>query len=136
MSNWDFLNKHRIRVGRFGSDESYGFNGAFTVPMAGEPRLIHVIASDGMGWQHVSVSFGRNPKTPSWEVMCFVKSLFWEDEDVAIQLHPPKSQWISNHPGCLHLWRCTDGRDQPLPPNMCVGAKEFGTVSSTQEVIS
>lgn len=131
MANWDFLNRHRVKRGAYASDASYGFNGAFGFNVPGEARLVCCIASDGLGWQHVSVSFGKNHKTPSWEVMCAVKALFWDDEDVVIQLHPEKSKWINNHPGCLHLWRCTDGREQPLPPSMMVGIE--GVDSKTVE---
>jgi hypothetical protein len=37
--------------------------------------------------------------------MCFVKGLFWDDEDVAIQFHPAKSEYVNFHPFALHLWR-------------------------------
>lgn len=122
MSDWQFLNRHRIRVGRFASDASEGFNGAFQFSLPGEARLLNVIASDGAGWEHVSVSFGSTSKRcPSWDVMCAVKDLFWEPEDVVIQLHPRKSEYVNFHPGCIHLWRCTDGREQPIPPTIMVG---------------
>lgn len=125
MSDWNFLNKHRYTIpGYPATDNAWGFNGAFKFSIPGEARLVCVIASDGMGWQHVSVSFGqRSPRTPSWELMCAVKDLFWEPEDAVIQIHPPKSEYVNFHPGCLHLWRCVDGREQPLPPSITVGPK-------------
>ena len=46
-------NRWRIRTGRLGSDDTAGWNGAFTVPLDGE--LYHVIISDGMGWKHLSI---------------------------------------------------------------------------------
>ena len=124
MSNWTFLNAHRITIGPMTSCSVDRFNGAFAFAVLGEPRRVFCIASDGMGWQHVSVSFGRKcGSVPSWDLMCSVKDLFWEDEDTVIQFHPPKSQYVNNHPGCLHLWRCTDGREQPVPPSIMVGLK-------------
>lgn len=123
MSDWNFLNRRRCQAGRFYSDETFGFNGAFSFSIPGEARRVFCIASAGGGWQHVSVSFGPNKATPSWEIMCRVKELFWDDEETVIQLHPPKSTWVNNHPGCLHLWRCTDGREQPLPPSIMVGLR-------------
>lgn len=124
MSDWNFLNKHRIASGPYASGPSDGFNGAFMFGLAGEARRVCVIASDGMGFQHVSVSFGqRSPRTPSWEIMCDVKDLFWEDDDVVVQFHPAKKDYVNQHPGCLHLWRCTDGREQPMPPAIMVGFK-------------
>ena len=113
MSDWTFLNRHRLRQGRLASDKTYGFNGAFAFAVPGEARLVCVIASDGLCWQHVSVSFGaHNHKIPSWEIMCRVKDLFWEPEDWVVQFHPAKSQSVNFHPGCLHLWRPLA---QPLP---------------------
>jgi hypothetical protein len=123
MSNWPFLEANRVQH-PFAKDKSGGrFNGAFIFPIAGESRKIYTIASDGLGWQHVSVSFGpASQKTPSWEVMCAVKDLFWEPEHCAIQFHPPRSIYVNTHPGCLHLWRCTDPRyPQPLPDPILVG---------------
>lgn len=122
MSNWNYLNAFRVRTGRFASDDSFGFNGAFCLWMGG--NQVKIIASDGEGWQHVSVSFEDRPSTtPRWSLMCDVKDLFWEPEDCVVQFHPPKSEYVNNHSGCLHLWRCTDGREQPMPPAILVGIK-------------
>lgn len=121
MRDWNFLNKHRVRSGPFASDDSFGFNGAFRFNLCGENRAVCCIVSDAMGWQHVSVSFGKVPGTPSWAVMCEVKDLFWEDEEEVIQFHPKKSEYVNMHQGCLHLWRCTDGRLFPTPDKSMVG---------------
>lgn len=128
MSDWTFLNHQRVRYGAFASDESFGFAGMFEFALPGEPRRIRCLCSDGEGWQHVSVSFGPDAKhTPSWELMCRIKDLFWEDEDVVVQFHPPKSQYVNNHAYCLHLWRSL-GEPQPIPPSILVGLKELGTL--------
>ena len=124
MSNWTHLNKCRVRSGMFASDNSFGFNGAFCLIIDGQK--VKVIASDGEGWQHVSVSLHDRPAVcPNHKIMCVVKDLFWEDEDVVVQFHPKKSQYINNHEGCLHLWRCTDGREFPTPPSILVGLPEL-----------
>jgi hypothetical protein len=122
MSNWTYLNKHRIRSGHFASDESYGFNGAFQFSVPGEARRVCCVASDGLGWQHVSVSFGPNKSIPSWKVMCYVRDLFWEPDQWVVQFHPPTSEYVNNHPGCLHLWRSTEA-EQPVPDAILVGLK-------------
>ena len=62
-------NGYRIREGVLGSKEAIGNNGAFTIPF--ESFILHVIASDGQGWEHVSVSLSH--RTPNWREMCFVK---------------------------------------------------------------
>lgn len=65
------------------------------------------------GWEHVSVSIVD--RCPSWDDMCFVKSLFWEDDETVIQFHPEKKSYVNNHPFCLHLWKNV-GQDVELPP--------------------
>jgi len=63
----------------------------------------HVIASWGLGWDHVSVSMQK--QTPSWSHMCFVKNLFFLDSETVIQYHPAKTAYVNVHKNCLHLWR-------------------------------
>lgn len=128
MSDWGFINRHRVSAGGYASDATYGFNGMIEFAFPGEARRIRCLFSDGMGWQHVSVSFGPGSKScPSWELMCRIKDLFWEAQDAVIQIHPPKSEYVSFHPGCLHLWRCIDGHEQPLPSSLLVGPKSVLT---------
>lgn len=131
MSDWKYLNEYRIRSGPYASDPSYGFNGAFVLSKPGEARSICVIASNGCGWRHVSVSFGSaSTKTPSWETMCWVKDLFWDDEDWVVQFHPAKSEYVNFHPGVLHLWACLD-KEMPTPPSILVGPKQTQTPPQT-----
>lgn len=129
MSDWGFLNQHRLKYDpKFYSDSSDGFNGAFSFNIPGEARRVLCIASDGLGWKHVSVSFGPDSKKcPSWVVMCCVKNLFFEDTDWVMQFHPPTSDYVNNHPGCLHLWQPTD-KPFPTPDSLLVGIKELGTI--------
>lgn len=110
--------QYRVTTGPFATDERAGNNGAFMIPFEG--RELGVIASDGLGWEHVSVSLGN--RTPNWREMCHVKDLFWEEEDTVIQYHPAKSEYVNNHPNCLHLWR-PQGEKIPIPPSYLVGIK-------------
>lgn len=41
--------------------------------------------------------------------MCFVRQLFWDDEDEVIQIHPKRSRYVNAHNTCLHLWRLVGG---------------------------
>jgi hypothetical protein len=123
--------QHRVVVGPLASNQSYGNNGCFLIPTS--EKSYAVIASDGMGWEHVSVHVqvvrGNKIKhcTPTWEDMCFVKGQFWSDEDVVLQFHPKKSEYVNNHPNVLHLWRPT-GDQIPTPPPILVGIKEIGVI--------
>ena len=109
--------KQMIKGSPYASDSSYGNNGAFAIPR--NFKLLGVIASDGGGWEHVSVSTGRD-NCPTWEDMCFIKGMFWDPEDCVIQLHPPKSEYVNVHNYCLHLWRPV-GQEIPRPPRWMVG---------------
>ena len=108
--------KYRITTGPFGSSKRDGNNGFFLI----KDRKIDlfVIASDGEGWEHVSVSIIT--KTPTWEQMVLVKNLFWSEEDLVIQIHPPKTKYINCHEHCLHLWRPVN-EIVPSPPTYLIG---------------
>lgn len=111
-------NMYRLRHGSMASDETNGNNGMFLIPCGG--ITLRVIASDGRGWEHVSVSLPD--RCPTWEEMCRVKAMFWGDEDCVVQYHPPKSQYVNCHPYCLHLWRQIGVEFVP-PPSYMVGPK-------------
>ena len=66
------------------------------------------------GWEHVSVC-PKNGKLPTWDDMCFVKDMFWDEEDMVIQIHPPKSEYVNIAENCLHLWRPVDGKIRKPP---------------------
>ncbi|MET7041058.1 hypothetical protein WBZ18_03545 [Clostridium botulinum] len=108
MKDLDYIDKNRIPLyGQLGDKH----NGAFELKMKGEKYF--VVASDGQGWDHVSVS--HKHKIPSWKVMNAVKEMFFEDDEVVMQLHPSKKDYINNHPNCLHLWR-PQKKEIPQPP--------------------
>lgn len=111
--------RYRILAGIAASTMANGNNGAFSVALK-HGQQVFVIASDGMGWEHVSVS--RRDRCPTWDEMCQVKALFWSDEDCVVQFHPPKRDYVNNHPYCLHLWRLQGG-EFPRPDSILVGLK-------------
>lgn len=106
----------------YSSSPGDGF-GAFRIPpRAANGRALAIIACDGQetGWDHVSVSLPDSPtKCPSWDEMCIVKSLFWDDSECVVQYHPAKENYVNNHPGVLHLWKCVH-EEFPTPPTICV----------------
>lgn len=93
-----------------------GGNGMFKVFVNGKSFL--AIASSDGGWEHISVS--RQNRCPTWEEMCAIKDMFFEPEEVAVQYHPKKSEYVNMHPYCLHMWRPTVG-EIPTPPSIFVG---------------
>jgi hypothetical protein len=122
-------NQYRITKAEhpiLGSDSSLGNAGAFKIPLPKEEDTTYafVIASEGEGWEHVSVHIIESgiEDTPLWDELCYIKNLFWDEEDCAVQFHPPKSQYVNNHPCVLHLWR-KQGYEFPLPHSYLVGIK-------------
>ena len=100
----------RLRTGPLASDPSYGNNGAFVVPSCEPGWSLALIASDGAGWEHVSVraTRGRQSRIPKWIEMAQIKDRCWDPDDVVVQFHPRRSEYVNVHPHVLHLWR-------PLP---------------------
>ena len=94
--------------------------GAYLIPYKRFKLLC--IVSCGMGWEHVSVTVNGKNRCPTWEEMCFVKNKFWEKEETVVQYHPPESEYVNNHPYCLHLWKQI-GKEIELPNNLMVGIK-------------
>jgi len=115
-------NHYRIKTGAgsYNSDDSDENNGAFYIPTPHFHKPLLVIASDGLGWEHVSVSL--ETRCPNWDEMCLLKDLFWDSEDIVIQIHPPKSKYINQHPYCLHLWRPINAQIL-IPDQILVGSK-------------
>lgn len=79
--------------------------------------ILNFIFSWGLGFEHLSVS--TSVKCPTWEQMCFMKDIFWNEDEVCMQLHPKKSEYVNTHPFCLHIWRPIN-EEIPTPSKMLV----------------
>ncbi len=115
----------RIATGRVASEPSDGNNGAFLIGSPEPGWYLFAIASDGLGWEHVSLRAERirregATRIPTWKEMAFAKRLFWDGEDVVVQFHPRESEYVNAHPHVLHLWRPL-GVELPTPDPMLVG---------------
>lgn len=115
------LEAGRVREGLYGSDASYGLVGAFEVfgPCG---LLMNIVAGaadlpESEGWEHVSVSTKR--RNPNWQEMCFVKDLFWDEDELVVQFHPPRKDYVDLHPYCLHLWGPPQGAVR-MPPRILI----------------
>lgn len=81
-------------------------------------KNLNFIFSYQLGWEHLSVSMPN--KTPSWEQMCMMKDIFWGEDEVCVEYHPRKEEYVNNHPHCLHIWKPRDV-EMPTPPSILVG---------------
>ena len=118
----------KLETGRdFTSSRTSDTFGAFVIQGPCGERL-RIIACDGEspdvdGWEHVSVSTHR--RVPNWREMCFIKDLFWSEDEWVVQFHPAHSEYVNNHPFVLHLWRKSGF---PTPPSNLVGYKSLGVL--------
>lgn len=74
-----------------------------------------------VGWEHLSVS--TPTRCPTWDEMCKMKEIFWNDDEVCIQFHPKKEDYVNNHSFCLHIWKPID-KEIPTPPSVMVGIRK------------
>lgn len=69
------------------------------------------VEMDGRLWVHFSTAFPR--RLPSWDEFVRTKEQFLGTDVKAIQVIPPRSEYVNIHPYVLHAFVCLDG--DPLP---------------------
>lgn len=132
------LNQYRDRriealLGLNELDGHDDYDGFFLIKVSSHPKPMKCVVSrfrddrpsgdQNPPWNHVSVSLPN--RTPTWTEMSFVKDLFFEPHEVAMQLHVAEEDHVSNHEFCLHIWQPV-GIEIPTPPSMMVGTKDLG----------
>lgn len=112
---------YRVIRGKYKSQRGDTF-GLFYIPF--KTVTLKVIVCDGSesGWDHVSVSLPN--RCPNWVEMSHVKDLFFSDDETVVQFHPKRSEYVNNHPYCLHLWKKV-GEEYELPPSTLTGLKDL-----------
>lgn len=114
MKSWTKIRKdRRLKVGKveYQKDAPEHYSGMGLILCDGWPYTSVVFGSDENGWEHVSICMSG--RVPSWDEMCTVKDMFWEDEEECIQIHPKKSEYVNLMENCLHIWRYKDGMILP-----------------------
>jgi len=80
-------------------------------------EIFGIIFSWGGDWEHLSISGGH--RCPMWNEMCMFKDMFFNDDEMVMQLHPTKINYVNSHKYCLHLWRPIKEKI-PEPPKVFV----------------
>lgn len=122
----EIKNNGYVKIIKDGKD---GFGGTFYDKKS--RCNLNFIMSWGAGFEHCSVSMPT--RCPSWEQMCAIKDAFWNDDEVCMQLHPAKKDYVNNHPYCLHIWKPINEKI-PLPPTILVGLKDNYTSEEIEEI--
>lgn len=118
MKSWEQIrelhNARKIRIVRGFTAEIW--DGHFKIPRTLRRPVLFCIASDGSGWDHVSVSVPLGlRRTPTWEELEVVRKMVTLPDEVWVQYHVPAEQHVNNHPFVLHLWR-PQNETLPQPP--------------------
>lgn len=122
----EIVEKGRIVDGSSFATEPGDRFGAFFLRYPKSGERLKVIVGNGEGleelgygepWDHVSVSCER--RCPTWDEMCWIKALFFEDCECVVQYHPAKKDYVNCHPFVLHLWKPLNV-DMPMPPIVAV----------------
>lgn len=100
----------RVQIVMRGEDGCFGY-------VRADRETLRFIASWGGGWDHVSVS-GKK-RVPRYAEMETIASIFFADDETAMQLRVPKVDHVNTHPYCLHWWRPQDVVI-PRPPALFV----------------
>lgn len=90
-------------------------SGVFKIRTKCSHRWFSVIATTGGGWDHVSVNPWHHTRTPTWDEMCEIKDMFFDEEEECIEYHPKKSEYINLAEHCLHMWRPNTGAELRNP---------------------
>lgn len=67
--------------------------------------------SDGNKWLHLSVS--RKDRLPKWDELKAARAVFLTEDLKALQIFPPKEEYVNDNPFVLHLW--VNLTKDPLP---------------------
>lgn len=120
----------RLTNERLGFDTKTGDPFGMFILTGPRGKRLKVIAASGKyslrenkdpewAWDHVSVSLVDCRECPTWEQMCWVKHQFWDDDELVLQFHPPKDDYINFHNYVLHLWKPINVAI-PMPPKEMV----------------
>lgn len=111
MKQFDEIRGDRRFQGECSSDD--GGRGWITI----RGRIFRVVYSNGGGWDHVSVSLPN--RCPTWEEMCMIKDMFFNEDECCVEYHPAEKDYVNFHPYCLHIWR-PQNAEIPKPPKIFV----------------
>lgn len=132
-TDWTHLEPYRVTKDDFFATNPGQLRGLFRIPNRADLNtswhFVVIASSDSAltGWEHVSAHARRiggrgkpsDMRTPSWDEMSYIKSLFWHDSETVMQLHVPASEHINTHPHVLHLWK-PSAETIPTPPSFLV----------------
>lgn len=83
----------------------------YTGPQGLAVQCSESIERDYNLWLHISLAHKR--RLPTYSELKEAKLIFIGEDKLAIQVFPPRNEFVSFHPFCLHLWHCKTA--SPIP---------------------
>lgn len=110
-SNYEIQKIKGLQLGALDDRGGYGELNRKDIPSC---SVIFTRGQQGRpGWMpgkydHVSIA-PYNGKNPSWDEMCTLKDLFFNEDEECVQIHPKASEYVNIKKNCLHIWHRVDG---------------------------
>lgn len=82
------------------------FDGFIDLSVSKRRAIAVFVASWGLGWDHVSISF--RDRRPTWDEMCEVKDIFFKEDEACVKYHPAKAYCVNIlniRTYCFHICR-------------------------------
>lgn len=85
--------------------------------------IYEVLVSQVFGWEHFSAvaiakdKFGLYLRIPNPDEMDMLREKFFNEDEMTIEVHPKKDDYVNINPYALHLWRRYD-TELPTPPQV------------------
>lgn len=115
----EILNNNQFRLLRKIEEEDVlRLEGYFFDPVNQKRYLVFFTVQ--YGWEHASC--GTDTKTPTWDVMCRIKDIFWRPDECCVEYHPKEEDYVNMHEHTLHIWKEV-GKEFNTPPTIMVGFK-------------
>lgn len=78
----------------------------FAMPLK-DSKMGNITTSEPLQWEHVSMETISQDisRCPTYEEMCLLKYRFFSENEITLQVHPAKSEYVNKKKYMLHLWR-------------------------------
>lgn len=94
------IQSYSIRNGKLKETFLY----AFLFPLSDVKVPVSAYPNDDI-WEHVMINLISQQRCPTYEEMCKLKENFWKQNEITLQVHPAKSEYVNFCEYALHLWR-------------------------------
>lgn len=84
--------------------------------MSGEPAIIGADVWPTHNSERAMMYFVN--RCPTWPEMVALKNIFWKSNEICIQVHPNRENYVNRLPYALHLWKPKDPNSNQVLHNI------------------